>query len=1260
VVAVSDFRFAEPSWEILLWAVAAFVALMFWLDSRSSDVLSRFVSPVMAQRLAHAPSAGRRRLAIALLGASLASLVVALMRPQWGVQFVATPRVGAEIMVCLDVSNSMLAEDVAPNRLERAKAELRDLLAYLGGDSVGLIAFAGRATVLSPLTPDFSFLRLVLDSTGPQSVARGGTRLEEPIRKAVAGFGASGAASRSIILITDGEDHDSFPLEAAKAAAEKGIKILAIGFGDENGAEIQVTDPKTGAKKPLHDSNGKAVISRLDGGLLRQIALASGGAYVPAGTGVLDLQSIYDRHIAGLTRGEMDGRRRTIRNEAYQWAVLAAIVLLLASLATSARRPSRSASNAVAAASTVLLAALLTTAGTARAAAPATSGQPAPTPPTAQHANTEQRSRTAAQAAGAPASPTEPRADAAAAAVENAGEAGTPATDEAATPDEPAPPPEDKRAPREIYNAGIAALGEGKLDEADQLLTKAREKGAFDGALRGAATYNLGIAEARRADAALQGKPEDALAALERAAAWFREAVAIDAKDQDARYNLELVLKRALVLADSIAKKKQKSLLDDITALMEEQRTFLTGLRESANQTTGGDAGAEEKLRGAARALAARQLELSSKAEDLSERSGREQDAIKDKPADQQSPEDAMHAAQLGGALNYLHLTRERMGQARGRLRRLETDGAYRAASGALTELERARDQLLDPVKVLDVLVADTAELARMTGLKAAIDSGDAQIAAQVPPQKWLTSAYLADSESDMRERVEELHYGFVAAVSQAAAAAANGGGAAGAGTAGNETGAAPESAERAAFLERVRESEPLLGDAVAALADGKNQLDGGHVREALEPQAKALQSLAAARERFLDLQRLIELLYEDQKRIETTITPDDKRSDADLGEYAALARDLERSNVERGARVARALKEETQAAAARQSEAAAAAQQAQAGAAPGAAATGSAPGAASAGGATAQAGDQSAQAAQAAEQAEAEKQRLDLAGTYLVAARGALDNASSRLDEVAHKAESAAPSPPSAEDWAPARAAVSEAATRIEDLRRLFFSVVEHLKELAQRQVELGDKTDAVAALASASPDRDVTDKSGPLGTRQQTLSDTAQPIAKALREQSAQPPPTQQAAGGPQAPDDMPQRLATAADRVDTARSEMDGAVQGFAINPAPFAEVRGHQNAALQALAEAIQLLAPPDQQQQQQDQQQQQQDQQQQGEQQKKDQQQQQGQGAEQQKKEQEEKADPAQLMQGIRDREAQRRADRDKKAAQGYDPVEKDW
>jgi len=1186
---VSDFRFAEPGWAILLWGVLAFTAALVWLDGRAGTTLSRFLSPLMQGRLAEVPSAARRRTSIALLGLSLAMAVVALMRPQWGMQLIATPRVGAEIMVCLDVSNSMLAEDVAPNRLGRAKAELRDLLSYLRGDSVGLIAFAGRASVLAPITPDFSFLRLVLDSAGPKSVSRGGTRLEEPIRKAVAGFGAGASVSRSILLITDGEDHDSFPLEAAKEAAERGIKILAIGFGDEKGSPIQISDPKTGAKRSLRDSSGAEILSRLDGETLRQIALATGGAYIPAGTGVLDLKSIYETHIAGLTRGSLDGESRTIRNEAYQWAVLASLLALVASVVVAAGRGTRRGIGAAATAALVMLV-LLT--------APAARADEAPAGDNAVQADaTADAATTAAGEGSAGAS----------------GVAAPPAPTEDKTPPKP---------PREVYNTALDMLGTGDLDGAEKLLEEARSRAGFDGLLRRDATYDLGILDTRRADAKIEAAPEEALAALERSASWFRETVSLDASDDDARHNLELVLRRALVLADAIARKKEKKLLDDIGALMEEQRAFLTTMRKAVQGDAAAPAAAAdpEHDRQAFRELATRQLQMSSKAEDTSERAVREQALIRAKPADQQTPEEAMQAVQLDGVLESLHQAREQMGQARGRLRRLEGPGAYRAASSTLTNLKRARDRLLDPVKVLDILVADALELSKLTGAKVALDSGNTEM----PPQKWLTPEHLTDTCSELRERVEELHYNFVTVLSQNDAKAAGG--------------EAPATRD-AALLDRVREAEPLIGEAVTQLANAKTQLEQAHVRESLEPEYAAVAKLAAARESFLDLHRLIELLYSDEKRVEAIVTPKEEKAAAEKAEYAAMASQLQRTNTARGSHVERSLKEDL--AAAEEAVAAKAAKaaedaQAQPGAAPAAPEQGPDP--------------------------EQEKQRLELAGTYLAAARGALGEAEKNLDalatEAAAKGEALA-----AESWQPSEAAVREAVSRIEDLRRLFFSVIDHLKELAERQVELGDQTEETAAMAAAAPDKDYTDKAGPLGARQQTLSTTAAPIADALREQAAQPVPPE--AEG-KVPADLPQRLTDAATHVDNARTSMDAATQSLGINPPAFTDTRASQNTALQELAAAIQLLTPPEQQKQQdeQEQQQKQEDQQQgdeQQEQQQGEQQQQQaGQQAKQDDQQQKEKTDPAQLLQGIRDREAERRAGKDKAEKQGYEPVEKDW
>ena len=200
------------------------------------------------------------------------------------------------------------------------------------GQQVGLIAFAGKAAVLCPMTTDFGFLRLILNEAEPQSVGLGGTQIGDAIRKAVDGFRESGDIHRLILLVTDGEDHDSFPLEAAKAAKEKGVKIVSVGFGDEAGSKIEVADPQTGGRSFVKDRDGQDVVSRLDGETLRDIALQTDGAYVPAGTGALDLESIYRTHIASMLRGSTEDQQHIVRNEAYQWLVLAALVLLFMGL----------------------------------------------------------------------------------------------------------------------------------------------------------------------------------------------------------------------------------------------------------------------------------------------------------------------------------------------------------------------------------------------------------------------------------------------------------------------------------------------------------------------------------------------------------------------------------------------------------------------------------------------------------------------------------------------------------------------------------------------------------------------------------------------------------------------------------------------------------------------------------------------------------------------------------------------------------------
>lgn len=328
---MSDIAFLHPQ---LLWLLAPALgvfAILLGFERRQSTLLSRFLSTLMQRRLASRLPPGRRLARRGFIFLTLLCGTLALSRPQsqGELETVRTTQVSADLMVVLDVSRSMLAEDAAPSRLLRAKAEIVDLLGKLKGHRVGLVAFAGRAQVLCPLTPDYGFFRVVLDRADPRSIGRGGTRIGEGLRVAKDAFGTGGA--RFVLLITDGEDHESFPVEAAQELKKAGIRVIAIGFGDERGSEITLTDPGTGARSFLVDRQGRPVRSRLDGKTLREIALATEGAYIPAGVAALDLESIVKEHIQPLVRDVKDKEAavRTVPRELYPWLILACLLALL-------------------------------------------------------------------------------------------------------------------------------------------------------------------------------------------------------------------------------------------------------------------------------------------------------------------------------------------------------------------------------------------------------------------------------------------------------------------------------------------------------------------------------------------------------------------------------------------------------------------------------------------------------------------------------------------------------------------------------------------------------------------------------------------------------------------------------------------------------------------------------------------------------------------------------------------------------------------
>lgn len=1139
---MSDLQFAEPQWIHALWPVLVAVVALFALESRGGRALARFVGPGLQERLVSMATPLRRRLRLGLLTLAGVSLVLALMRPQWGVEFITAPRVGAEIMIALDVSKSMLAEDVAPNRLERAKAEIRDLLPYLEGDQVGLIAFAGRASVLCPLTPDFGFLRLVLDSVDAGSVRRGGTRLEEPIRKATKGFGASGDLSRVILLITDGEDHDSFPLDAAEEAAERGIRILAIGFGDEDGSEITLTDPDTGARTMLRGGDGRPVISRLDGDLLRELAVVTEGAYVPAGTGVLDLESIFDAHIRPLMRGTGEERGKTIRRDGYQWPILVALLALLGSVATLATRSAAFAAG--------LLLCHLTTAEVALA-------QPVPGDP-------------AASQSADPAAPEPPAGELA------AGDPGGEARERLELPEDP----------REAFNRGLEALAAGSLDDAERLFEAARSRSRSDGEARFRATYNLGWVDVRRAEEQMEGKPEVALASLQRAADWFREAIALRPKNEDARRNLEIVLARALVLADSLAEREPRDVEARLDELIEGQRGAAAGVRGVAVLIQQSDeVDAADQLRPEFKRLAVEQRKILSLAGELSEMAGEELDSLESRADEELTPEDQMRRAQLGGLLHYLHRARERIGQARSQLRQRQALRAYRRAAAGLSNLKRARDQLLDPVQVLDAVIRDGAQLAEETRALAIADLGlalapGADPAAAVPPEApaWLTSDYLAEAQAEIAQRTGEIDARLQAGLDQA------------------ESVQDPEQIE---VLERVGEARPHVEAAVGHFETARQSLESDQPMEALEPQGQALTALIRAREQFLDLKRLIEVAYADQQRIDQILSPEADVANGPIAEYGPALRAVQQQNLERARRMGPMIEDERLKL---QSELA---------------------------GQEDGAGDEATE-----HQA---MQRFDLADSILALTESSMKGAAESLAALGESDEALVAS----------RERAQSARKGLEALRRLFFSIVEHLREAARQQVELSDRTEELAT----GEDEDAL---GAVGAHQETLGKQTEQLADALHQQSFADPAEllgPEAAADEAAAAEAAQKFARASELVLVASDEMSEAAGGLAAEPRELEAIRTHQAAALEKLAESLALLQPPQEQQQQQQQDQQQEEQQEQRE------QQQQAQEAEQ---DEQESSDPTQLLQSVRDREAERHRNRNERQQRRSEPVEKDW
>lgn len=310
-----------------LWALP----LLLWLIRRAFSLRARSLASFAGPKAGGRPemrALRRRRLVRSILAmAGFACLVVALARPSWDPKPVQVLRRGRDVVFLLDVSRSMLAEDLAPNRLERAKLAIKDALEVLEGRRVGLVAFAGSTVIKCPLTLDRAFFRLTLEELGPQDISRGGTLIGDAIRKAVEEvFDAEDGGERDIVLISDGDDQESFPVQAARAAGEGGVRIIAIGLGDDvKGAPIPIADGR------FVEYQGERVMSTLDPKTLRAVAEASKqGLYLHVATGNLKLDEVFAGLIKDDRAGAVDEGERVEYQDKFPIFLWLAFLFLLA------------------------------------------------------------------------------------------------------------------------------------------------------------------------------------------------------------------------------------------------------------------------------------------------------------------------------------------------------------------------------------------------------------------------------------------------------------------------------------------------------------------------------------------------------------------------------------------------------------------------------------------------------------------------------------------------------------------------------------------------------------------------------------------------------------------------------------------------------------------------------------------------------------------------------------------------------------------
>ena len=320
-------HFGNNEYLYFLWIIIPFIAFLMWSYKKKEQLIKVFLGKPLTSRLLDPRILEKAKIDSILTIFAIIFLVLALSNPRWGYHWEDLEQKGVDIIIALDVSNSMLAQDIKPNRLERAKYKITDLLNMLEGDRIGLVAFAGTSYLQCPLTLDYSAARIFLNAIDTNLIPVQGTAIGHAIRTSVKAFNQQDPRSRAIILITDGEDHTGDAIKSAIWANESEAKIFAIGIGNNIGAPIPNNEPgSSGFKK---DREGEVILTKLDEQALQQMALQTGGSYVRSVSGDMDLKKLYLENIKHKVKSKkIKTQRRRVWEEKFQWMILAALLCL--------------------------------------------------------------------------------------------------------------------------------------------------------------------------------------------------------------------------------------------------------------------------------------------------------------------------------------------------------------------------------------------------------------------------------------------------------------------------------------------------------------------------------------------------------------------------------------------------------------------------------------------------------------------------------------------------------------------------------------------------------------------------------------------------------------------------------------------------------------------------------------------------------------------------------------------------------------------